>query len=810
MYHNHLLFALRRLKSRKTATFISALGLVVGIVSFLFILEYAAFEFSVNSFHKHAENIYRVVVADENGEFSTHLAPGVAGAARENLAGVLSATRYADGICDGVITINSNQQSVKAFRESSCFYTDESFLNMFTFNLEHGNGDLSEPGTAVITSSQALKYFGEENVTGREFTLDNQFGKTDYRITGVLEDNPENSDISFELLLSFVTLENPANQNGNDWVDPTGLNNGFTQNFIQLADGVSSDEVSQSFNELKSQIRTNDTSVINLQKLSDIHLAPSLGYSLPTSGSLVQVLLVLMVAAMIMIVAWANYINLMTAQGLERAKQIGVQKTLGATRRQLVLQFLGETFLFSLLCIGIAFMVVEISQPSFNQLIGKEVSLANLNFMGFWVAGAIFFLIGILAAGGYIAFVLTSYKPDVVLKGSFTSSKKGIKVRQGLVVFQFAVSILFIITTLVFNEQLSYMRAKNLGIELEDRLVIRGPATQNSNTDNGKSGSSFKDELAQLSFVKSYTGSSSIPGNGYFFFAARITNLNPEPGDEKKSYGILPIDQNYLHTYQIELLKGKNFTKEAIDLGWGERQVILNETAALELGFDPAISAVDNEIKWGQFGTYDVIGVVRDYHHLSLQEKIDPMIFLPLDAEGNFTIHMSTQNISANINRLQSLYSEYFPGNPFEYYFIKDQYDQQYAAELRFENFFTLASLIAIIIACLGLFGLATYTAISRTKEIGVRKVLGASVSGIVLLLSKDFLKLVVIGFVIAAPLAGFAMNKWLQNFAYRTELNIDVFILSALIASAIAILTVSSRAVKAALNNPVESLKNE
>ena len=808
MLKNYFTFAYRHLKRRKGTTLISAIGLIGGIAAFLFILQYVAFEFSVNSFHQQAGNTYRIISELEEGDISTMLPPGVAPVAKENIPGVINATRFTAELCSGVVSIANDEGEPRSFRESDCVFTDDNFLDIFSFNLIHGDGNLSAPNSVILTKNTAQKFFGYTDVVGQSITHSDQFGEANYTVTGVLENFPANSDYDFNMAISMSTLATPAIMESSSWANPNGLESGFTQNFLLLDDQANPEQVAGLFNELKSQLRSNDSSVLKLQNLNNLHIAPSISYTLPTIGNLVQILLVLAVAIMIMIVAWANYVNLSTAQGMERAKQIGVQKTLGATQPQLVMQFLGETLIFSLACLLLSFGVVELLQPYFNQLIGKELGLSVLNYQQFWLIGVSFLILGVVVSGGYVAFILTSQKPNDILKGIYNASGKGLRLRQSLVVFQFTVSIAFILVVMVFTEQLQFMQNKDLGMKLDNRLVVVGPNVDSETRPDF--GSSFRDELAQLSYVQSYSGSNNVPGNGYNFFANGITNSTPEPGDERKSYAMLLVDQNYLDTYEIELLAGKTFTEEAIDLGWAANSVVLNESAAIELGFDPASSAVDQSIKWGQYGNYTVAGVIKDYHHNSLQESIDPMILLPLKAEAYFTIQIPEENSSLAISDIGQLYEEYFPGNPYEYFFIENQYDQQYSAEFRFQKLFTIASILAIIIACLGLFGLAAYTANARTKEIGIRKVLGATVSNIVLLLSKDFLTLVIIGYVIAAPIAGYVMKEWLQNFAYRTDLDATVFVFSGLIALMIAILTVSGRAIKSALANPVNSLKRD
>ena len=808
MFKNYFKIALRSLKARKGSTLITILGLVIGITTFTFILQYTAFELNVNKYHENEENIYRIVTINKLDEVAVMLPPGTAKNISESVSGVQQATRFPNGICSGVITVD--QTSVarqKAFTENDCKYADQALFEIFTFDILHGDPNLDQPNSAVITRSHANKYFGEENVVGKKITVSNQFGTTEYSIDAVIEDISELSNFQYSILYSFSTLENPANRNGNDWVDPQGMINGFTMNFILLDDNADPKLVSESINKLKKQVNPNDETIAQLQSLSNLHIAPAFSYNLPTYGSLAQVMLILCIGILIMIIAWANYINLSTAQGLERAKLVGIQQTIGASRFQLSFQFLLETFIYLIIGLGLALTLVEILQPTINELIGKKLSISILNKSLFWLVGSIFMVFGTLAAGGYVAFILTSQKPNEIMKGSKGNEGKGIAMRKALVVFQFSISIALIIATLVFQSQLDFMLNRDLGMTLDNRLVLKGPSVRSEGT--GARIDAFKDQLASFSFVESYAGSNNVPGNGVNFNASRITGLNPRPDDEKKSYQMLIIDDKYFDTYEIDFVAGENYSENSIQLGWDVRELVINEKAARELGYESGLDALDKQLFWGE-NAYKISGVIEDYHHSSLQELIKPMIFLPQRADSYFTLALSSNNYSSMISQLRGTYDEFFPGNSFEYFFIEDEYDAQYTAETKFRNAFIAASFIAILIACLGLIGLAAFVATSRTKEIGVRKVLGASILNIISLLTKDFVKLVALGFIIAAPLSWFAMNQWLMNFAYSTNIGIGVFLIAGATALLIAILAVSSRAYSAATSNPVDSLKNE
>ncbi len=804
MFKNYLKIAFRNIKRRKISTAITATGLVLGISAFIFILQYVAFEFSVNKYHENSEDIYRVLVENQRGNISESLPPALAPAVKENVPGVKHGTRFADGICSGIVeAVNPALNEPTPFRENDCMYTDQEFFEVFSTELIDGERDLSAPRTAVITKSLAIKLFGQEYVAGEVFIVYNQFGDKEFTISGVVEDVPAASSINSNMMLSFSTL----NENQGSWADPNGWSNGFAHHFLILEDAVNPIDIGATITDLSKTVNPNDEITFSLQPFSEVHLGGSVSDPNPTTGSMGQVLLILCVGIMIMVIGWANYINLSTAQGLERAKQVGIQQTSGASKLQLMGQFLTETFLFSLLGLAMSIAVVELLQPFFNQLINRELSIELLNRQNVWLFGTLYFLAGTLAAGGYVAFVITSLSPSEVLKGSSKNSAKGLRLRRVLVVFQFSISIILIVATFVFTDQLSFMQTRDLGMSLDNRIVVRG-ASINKEGQN-QSGEAFKDQLSNFSFIDLYSGSNNVPGNGYNFSAAGIYGQNSDEESKKKSYAILFIDQYYIEAYELTLAAGRNYDENAINASWDSNELIVNEKSVIQLGYSSAEDAIGNSLFWGE-NEYRIIGVVEDYHHASLQQAIEPMVFIPQNSSGYYTMQFNNSNFEQNIAEVRQAYEAFFPGNPFEYFFVENNYDQQYVQEARFSNFFQVSALLAIFIACLGLFGLAAYTASARTKEIGVRKVLGATVLDITMLLSSDFLKLVIIAFVISSPIAWYIMNEWLANFAYATSLNVWIFLLAGGLALLIALGTVSGKAIQAALANPVDSLKNE
>ncbi len=811
MLINYLKVALRALRKRQAFTFINMAGLAFGIAAFLLILQYVAFEWSTNRFHRNGDHLYRVVVEEKDWKgFVT--APAIAATLQENLPGIESYTRVAPGIGSGVVTYFGNGavggKPVKSLRETNVLYVDGNFLNVFTFPVVQGRPSLREPQTLALSESQARKYFGDENPLGQVLVLNNQFGNTPYTVRAVFKDVPANSDLQFDILLSLQTLAIEANRNGNGWADPNGWDGSITATFLMLKDGVDAARTAAEATQLAARLRPGNNAKVWLQPLSEIHLAPSLGYPLPTAGQLELILLLAAVSVLVLMIAWMNYVNLSTAYALDRAREVGIRKVVGAGRGQLVVQYLLESLLLNAAGLALALMLVSLLQPGFNGVIGKPLSLNVLNQGWFWAGGILLLVLGTLVSGGYVSLVLSAYEPIRVLKGAFKRSAGGVLLRKGLVVFQFAVSILFIVGTFVLYHQLGYMRGQQrLGMNLDQLLVVNGPSI--NSPDRNQKQETFRQELARLPFVQAVAASGNVPGIGYNFNASGITSQQAAPGTEKESFAMLMIDDHYLEVYGIAMAAGTNFTRAMCEKGWDSDKVILNERAARLLGFAKPADAVGKVINWGD-RKCEAIGVVKDYHHTAAREAIYPSVLLPSAAVSVFTLKLDTEAMPGKLARIENLYEGLFPSDPFEYYFADDNYDRQYQAEKKLGRLFTASSVLAVCIACLGLFGLAAFTAGQRAKEIGIRKVMGASTFSLVRLLSADFLKLVLVAFVVAVPLAWYAVRQGLQHFAYQIPFPWWILGLTGLLALGIALVTVSFQSIKLALTNPSTSLRSE
>ncbi len=808
MIRNYFTVAFRNLLRNKQFSLINILGLAFGIGVFLFIMQFVAFEWSTNRFSKNFDRLYRVNVQSKKGTADYYVAPGYAPIVKQQVPAIVNFVRIADGVASGVVSYAAPAAvNDRTFREDNMIYADGSFLDVFSFPLVAGTPSFSEPNTLALSETTSKKLFGTDNAIGKVLTVSNQFGNTPYTVKAVYK-QPAASDVKAEVLLSLQTLESKAARSDNDWADPNGTENSFVSIFLLLQNGANAKVVASNITSLVQKSNPDmDGDVVILQPLSELHLAPSFSSPLQTYGSLLQVVVFFGVAVLILLIAWVNYINLSTAQATNRAKEVGVRKVLGASRSQLAVQYLAETLLLTLVSVAVALVVVKLLQPYFNDFTGRQLSLSVLNSGWFWVSGIALLLAGSLLSGSYVAFVLTAYKPVTVIRGSVQSSVRGFTMRKGLVVFQFTISIIFIIATIILYNQLQYMKTEKLGMSLDQLVVVQGPTV--SSEGQAARNVLFKNALGQLPFVKKYAASNNIPGQGYNFSAGGITSLSPQNGDDKKSYSMFICDERFFDTYGIQFAQGQTFSRNDAERSWNNvKKVIINEKAARELGFNTRENIIGKKIKWGE--TFDVIGVVKDYHHLSLREAIKPTIYLGSVSFGYFTIKTDTKNMANKISTVKKLYSSAFPGNPFDYYFADERYDRQYISEQKLGNVFIAAACIAILIACLGLYGLAAFTARQRTKEIGIRKVLGASITDITTLLSKDFIILVLISIIIASPIAWWAMHSWLQDFAYQTSISWWIFIVAGTLAIAIAWSTISFQAIKAAIANPVKSLRSE
>lgn len=825
MFRNYLLIATRNLLKHKGFTLLNVAGLAIGMAVFLLIAQYVKFERSYENFLPGAENIYRVALERyQNGELILASAENVPGAGPALLAELPEVENYARlynlGYKNNLIITNEDAQPEPiAFKHRHFLYADSSFLPMMGYELVQGDAAtaLAEPLQAVISEEYAQKYFGNDpgyrNVIGKHLRMqDDDFNDERVQVTGVFKNLPTNTHLKFDVLFSYKTLyargEWAPERYGTTW----GRKDMYT--FVKLKPGADPAALEAKLPAIVDKYspdlaENNRKDLLTLQPLRSIHLHSDLAEEPEPNGDARIVQFMLLIGLLVLVIAWINYVNLSTARAMERAREVGVRKVSGAQKGQLVGQFLIESALVNLLSVVLAFGLTALALPWFNQLTGLQFDLSYLLqpwslalLAGIWLAGT-------FLSGMYPAWVLSGFRPVTVLKGQFKNTGGGVVLRKALVVVQFAASVALIAGTVIIYRQLNYMLDRDIGMNIDQVLVVERPGiaprdrqARNSAVDV------FRAELAKSPDIKGVAASVTIPGKQREYKA--VVSKFGEAEDEAVTLRFNSMDYHFMDIFQMKLLAGREFSPEFPSDQ--DTSVIISESAAQLLGFEKPEDAVGQTLaipgfRWNPI----VVGVVNDYHQVSLKKAVDPTIFYCSPYSGEFySMRVKTKNLPETIEHVRNSWQTAFPGNPFAYFFLDDYFAAQYENEQRFGKLATVFALLAILVGCLGLFGLSGYTITQRTKEIGIRKVLGATTPGLVALLSKDMLKLVAVSILLAAPLAWWAMENWLRDFAYRIDVNWWVFALAGAVAVAVAFLTVSFQSVKAVLANPVESLRSE
>ena len=816
MIRNYFKIALRNMWKNKGFSAMNITGLVAGITACLMILQYVSFELSFDRFNKDFDRIYRVTNDRfQQGKLIQHgtiTYPAVAPAMAKDFSEVETYTTLAN---PGTFSL---QKDRRIFEEKGV-YTDERFLSVFTFPLVAGDRKtaLKAPHSIIISESNAQRIF--HATPDRYASLIGQTIKVDldtepYQITGIMKDFPTASHLQYGALMSFETLT----LTWGDWIK-NSWESSDVWHYVKLrpgAEAVALEKKLPAFSQryFRGDKVSGSTEQFFLQPLGKAHLFSKYEYEIGNVNNGKAVWTMLVIAAFILLIAWINYINLATARSLERAREVGVRKVAGATSGQLVSQFMSESVILNVLALGLGIVLTMVMQPVLNKMIDKPLSFSLLTGAGFggrniaFATGGIF-LLGILLSGFYPAFALSSFKAVQVLKGSFKRSTKGIWVRQSLVVFQYTASMVLIVGTFIVFKQLKFMRAENLGFNMDQVLVIRGPELTLWDSTSIDRINSFKTELERIPSVQMASASGSLFGNRL----SRSFNFKRVGSNDEKgvTFSRMPVDDDFFETYKIPVIAGRNFLPGDSNAdGSKVKNAILNESAVKLLGFASAAEAAGQKFVFNR-KEWEIVGVVSDFHQQSLKSSIEPIVFAPFyTLSGFFSIKINAADPGSSIAAVRQKYNDFFPGNNFRYFFMDQRFQEQYKDDRIFGQISSFFSLLAVLIASLGIFGLSSYTIAQRTKEIGVRKVLGATVSGIVALLSKDFLKLVLLAVVIGAPIAWYGVNLWLSDFAYRIGIEWWMFVIAAVLSIAIAFASVSFQSIRAALMNPVKSLRNE
>ena len=801
MITNYLKIAFRCIKRRKIYSFINIIGLAIGMAAAMLILLWLRDECSYDRFHANADRIFRAVQVFHYDDYHLEtantpaiLAPTILEACPE----VELVTRV-KGYQDDYLVIADG----KKFNESGMGIADEAFFTLFSFPLIEGNPRtvLSEPQTVVISKRAAEKYFGNSAAVGRTLTIFDE----DYLISGIFKSMPDNSHFHLDVLCSFVSFEQYQEPQWglNAFKTYALLREGSSIHALQdKLDNIVKNHMFDSDERYEATLAKGNYTKFPLQPLTDIHLRSNLLWEFETNGNGTYVQFFTIIAVFILLIAVVNYTNLTTAQSASRVREVGIRKTVGSTRTSLVRQFLIESILTSLIALILALIFIQMLLPAFRQLVGKswlQISYIQ-NPLGLPALVALAVLIGV-TAGLYPSFFLSSFKPAAVLGGRFSLGLKNSILRNGLVVFQFSLSIILLVATLVVQKQMAFVQSQNLGFDRDQVVVVE------TFGELGQKLSTLKETLLRNPLVVTVSASYSVPGSTFTNIGSRF-----EGTESWRGTNLFIVDQDFLNVMQLEMVEGRFFSKE---IPTDRQAMILNESKARELGVDDLLNKriemwVGDRNEW-----FHIIGIVKDFHYESFHEPVKPLEIVMLHGicpwtESFVSVRIHTGNVRVTMAHIRKSWEKIMPGTPFEFSFLDTIYNDQYQNEERTGRIFTIFTFFALFVACLGLLGLASFAAEQRTKEIGIRKILGASVPGIILMMSKEFIRWVLIANIIAWPIAYFIMLRWLQSFAYRSDIGLLVFILSGFIAMVIALLTVSFQAIKAAIANPVDSLRYE
>jgi len=800
VFRSNLKIAFRSLLKNRIYSIINVTGLSIGVTVLLLIFLFIEFEKSFDQFHVKKARIFRVQQDRLNqGELTEHSVAACIGAGpalKENLPEVEDYVRISE--TSPIVTYNG-----QGYKEERACFASPAFFSVFSFPLDRGTDSLvlKNPYTAVVSESLAKKIFKGEDPVGKVISYR---GAYDIEITGVFSNMPSNSHMQFDLIISFATFLLRVEKN---IIDYPWRYDGY-QTYIVLKDHADYRKVEEklpqiievSTGEWLSQTR--QQMMWHLQPLDQIHLYSHFEDEFELNGDNRNILYLSIIALFIMLIAWFNYISLATAKSLERAKEVGIRKVLGSYRLQLIGQFLAESLVLNIISAGIAIVLVYLSLPSFNEVTGRQV-LLSWGDSSFWMLLTCAVVAGSLGAGIYPAFVLSAFKPALILKGRYLGSASGRLVRKGMVLAPFVTAIILVSCLFIIHRQISFLREQQLGFDVTQKLVVRDSEVYDSLYNTRLA--TFKKELARIPGVITSTYVSVVPGEPIIYSANSVRRVKADMADVSL-YKRIWVDEHFISVFGLTLLAGRNFTEKSIP----RKSLLVNELASKTLGFRTPEEAVDEKIIF-MGDTATIAGVVNNFHHESPKDPMSPVVygFRP-DGGMFFLIPVETATVQQIVRNVEELFVRIFPGQPFDFFFLDERYNNQYKLDVQFGRVIGVLSALLILVTGLGLFGLSAYTAFVRTKEIGIRKVLGATEGRIVLLLSKEYLILIGVAAIIAIPCSWYTMNKWLDSFATRIEINIWMFLIPALSIAILTLGTISFQTIKAALSDPVDTLRHE
>lgn len=806
MIGNYWNSAYRNLMKRKGFSFINIFGLAVGMASALLILTYVTFEFSFDKMHSKYDRIYRAQSTFHEGDVLTDYwatsSFGYGSAMKENLAGIEDYTR--------VVSMLQPEQIVKygelTLRENQIAYADPAFFRLFDFELAKGDRKtcLSMPGQVVITERIAQKYFKDEDPIGKILIFTGNYDKVSCEVTAVMKEMPSNSHVHYNFLISYASLPKYMQEY---WYKHE------VYTYVLLDSPERKTEIEKEFPAMSEKYKTDDALKnkiwgVSLVPLADIHLTPQLGYEGETKGNRSAMIALIFAAVAILAIAWINYINLTVARSMERAKEVGVRRVVGAFRKQLTSQFLFEALVMNLIAFILAVGLIEIILPYFNQMVGRTVTF-SVWLMGYWwILLVLIFLAGVFLSGYYPALALLNRKPLTLLKGKFLHSKSGERTRKVLVVIQYTASMILLCGTLIIFAQLNFMRSQSLGVKTDQTLVIKFPGhTEGLNTKL----EAMKKAIARLPLVHKVAFSGAVPGEEVATFLSN--RRTSDALKQNRLYEMLACDPDYIDAYGLQVIAGRGFSEE---YGDDVDKLVINETAVRNLGFASNDEAIGEQITVECVeAPMQVIGVVKDYHQQALNKNYTPIMLIHKDKIGwlpqrYISVVMKSGNPKDLVSQVQEIWQRYFEDSSFDYFFLDKFFDHQYHQDEVFGVMIGSFTGLAIFISCLGLWVLVMFSCTTRTKEMGIRKVLGASRANLFYQLGKGFFLLILISVVIALPVAWFTMNTWLSHYAFRTELKWWFFVLPVILMLLISFVTVACQTVKIILSKPARSLRYE
>ena len=817
LFSNYFKIGFRKIKRQRFYSIINLAGLALGLACCAVIILYVTNELSYDAFHKDVDRIYRVAVHRINivGEFQFVATPAPLGPELiRNYPQVEQAVRVVPPYenASHVLVVRGEKRNF----EDRIWFADEDIFQLFHMPFIQGNPQtaLTHPNTVVITEGMAKKYFGKEAPLGQTLQIEIDYDTgivelQDHEVTGIIKDAPANTHLKYDMFLSMETMRSNLFSFEEDWFNPKPK---YT--YVKLAPGTDVADFEEKLQRISNFLiqrysekynREMDLYKLFLQPVTRIHMYSHLLREIESSGNWYYIYVYSIIAFLILLIGCMNFINLSAALSTTRTKEIGLRKVVGAQRRQLVWQFLGESFLITFIAFILAFGLTSLLLLPFNQMAGTELTLAGLTQPVVLLSLLGLLLFVSIGSGVYPALILTTFSPVSVLQGKLAPTSRGAMVQKVLVVGQFAISIFLVICALTVFKQLQFMKGRALGFDLEQKLVLR----VKSNMEHlRRDYEAIKNDFLQNPSITGATVSSSVPGdktNSGYYMTPRMEDFKGAPFIK-----VITMDYDFISEYEIKIVAGRSFQR---GVGNDEREgYLINLAGVKELGFSSPEEALGKNFMASYHRINKrIIGITDDFHYRGMQEVVEPLV---MDIENSLfetiTLSLRVENMNDLMRFIRSTWDEHFPGVPFEYSFLDESFDREYRYEEQMGRMLGIITTLGFIIACLGLFGLATFVARNRTKEIGIRKVLGASTSNIVAMLSKKFILLVLISIIIASPIAWYSMNSWLQDFAYRINMNLVVFVVSAVGALAIALTTVCIQGIRAAVANPVNSLRNE